>query len=128
MPYKRFDLAIEACNRLGIKLTVVGRGPDTERLKKLTGSTVEFTGYISDEELVERAHKAQYFLFPNEEDFGIAAVEALAAGLPVIAYGKGGALDIVENHETGILFNKQTVASLVQAIEKQKPPTLAAIF
>jgi len=118
VPYKRFDLAIEAANTMGFELTIIGSGPDTERLKKLAGPTVHFTGRVSDEELVERAHHAQGFLFPNEEDFGLAAVEALAAGVPVIAYGKGGALDIVQDGETGVLFTEQTVASLVAAIRR----------
>ncbi len=118
VPYKRFDLAIEACNKLGRKLTVIGSGVDTERLKSLAGPTVEFTGRISDEELENRAHKAKAFLFPNEEDFGIAAVEAIAAGTPVIAYKKGGALDIVQDGETGVFFENQTVDDLAGAIEK----------
>jgi len=118
VPYKRFDLAIEACNKLGVDLTIAGTGSDTERLKKLAGSTIKFVGRISDGELVRLAHDSEAFLFPNEEDFGIAAVEALAAGLPIIAYGKGGALDIVSDGETGILFHEQTVDSLAIAIKK----------
>ncbi len=117
VPYKRFDLAIEACNRLATQLTVVGSGPDTERLKKLAGPTITFVGRVSDEELVKLAHNHKAFLFPNEEDFGISAVEAMAAGLPVVAYKKGGALDIVDDGVTGILFEKQTVDSLIAAIE-----------
>ena len=116
VPYKRFDLAIEACNQLKRPLTIVGTGPDTERLKKLAGPTITFTGRISDEELVKHAHHAQGFLFPNEEDFGISAVEAIAAGVPVIAYKKGGALDIVQDGETGVFFEKQTVESLMDAM------------
>jgi len=118
VPYKRFDLAIEACNQLGAQLTIIGSGPDTERLKKLAGPTITFTGRISDEELVKRAQSAKAFLFPNEEDFGISAAEALAAGTPVIAYAKGGALDIVQDGETGVLFKDQTVDSLISAIKK----------
>jgi glycosyltransferase involved in cell wall biosynthesis len=118
VPYKRFDLAIEACNRLGAQLTIIGSGPDTERLKKLAGLTIHFTGRISDEELVARAQSAKAFLFPNEEDFGISAAEALAAGTPVIAYAKGGALDIVQDGETGVLFDTQTVEDLIKAIQK----------
>lgn len=118
VPYKRFDLAIEACNRLGIKLTVVGAGPDTKRLKKIAGPTVTFPGRISDDDLIALAHKARGFLFPNEEDFGISAVEAMAAGLPIIAYKKGGALDIVEDGVTGVFFDNQTAESLIQAIGK----------
>jgi glycosyltransferase involved in cell wall biosynthesis len=118
VPYKRFDLAIEACNYLKAPLTIIGSGPDTDRLKRLAGPTITFTGRISDEELVRRAQSAKAFLFPNEEDFGISAVEALAAGTPVIAYAKGGALDIVQDGETGVLFKDQTVDSLIEAMEK----------
>jgi len=118
VPYKRFDLAIEAANTLGVKLTVIGSGPDTARLKKLAGPTVHFTGRVSDKDLVTYAQTAKAFLFPNEEDFGIAAVEALAAGTPVIAYAKGGALDIIQDGETGVLFKNQTVKSLVDAMKK----------
>lgn len=118
VPYKRFDLAIKACNRLKVPLTIISSGPDTERLKKLAGPTITFTGRISDEALVNYAQQSKAFLFPNEEDFGISAVESLAAGTPVIAYAKGGALDIVQDGETGILFNEQTVNSLVDAMQR----------
>lgn len=118
VPYKRFDLAIKACTQLGVPLTVIGSGPDTQRLKSLAGPTVEFTGRVSDEELVSRAQSAKAFLFPNEEDFGMSAVEALAAGTPVIAYKKGGALDIVQEGETGIFFTEQTVDGLINAIKR----------
>ena len=118
VPYKRFDLAIKAANQLGRDLTVIGTGPDTKRLQTLAGPTVRFLGRVSDKELVREVQHAKAFLFPNEEDFGITAVEALAAGTPVIAYGKGGALDIVQDRETGVLFDEQTVEGLVKAIEK----------
>lgn len=118
VPYKRFDLAVEAANQLGVSLTVIGAGPDTARLKKLAGPTVQFTGRVSDKELVRLAQSAKGFLFPNEEDFGISAVEALAAGTPVIAYAAGGVLDIVQDGETGVLFKQQTVESLVAAIKR----------
>ncbi|HEY8992965.1 MAG TPA: glycosyltransferase [Candidatus Microsaccharimonas sp.] len=118
VPYKRFDLAVEAANQLGAQLTIIGSGPDTARLKKLAGPTVKFTGRVSDKELVRLAQSAKGFLFPNEEDFGISAVEALAAGTPVIAYAKGGALDIVQDGETGVLFKQQTVESLVAAMKR----------
>jgi glycosyltransferase involved in cell wall biosynthesis len=118
VPYKRFDLAIQAANELNVPLTVIGSGPDTDRLKSLAGPTITFTGRISDEELVHRAQSAKAFLFPNEEDFGISAVEALAAGTPVIAYKKGGALDIVQDGETGIFFEEQTVKSLTSAMRR----------
>ena len=118
VPYKRFDVAIEACNQLGAHLTVIGSGSDTARLKKLAGPTITFTGRVSDKELVRLAQSTKGFLFPNEEDFGISAVEALAAGTPVIAYARGGALDIVQDGETGVLFKDQTVESLVAAMKR----------
>lgn len=118
VPYKRFDIAIQACNQLEAPLTIIGSGPDTARLKKLAGPTVKFTGRISNEALVKIAQHSKAFLFPNEEDFGISAVEALAAGTPVIAYAKGGALDIVEDEVTGILFKEQSAKALIEAIER----------
>lgn len=118
VPYKRFDLAIQAANELKVPLTIAGTGPDTERLKALAGPTVKFVGRISDAALVKLAQSSKAFLFPNEEDFGISAVEALAAGTPVIAYKKGGALDIVQDGETGVFFEEQTVESLVAAMRR----------
>lgn len=118
VPYKRFDLAIKACNKLQVPLTIIGSGPDTERLKSLAGPTISFPGRVSDEELVRIAQHSKAFLFPNEEDFGISAAEALAAGTPVIGYAKGGVLDIVQDGETGVLFQEQTVDSLIEAITR----------
>lgn len=118
VPYKRFDLAIQAANVLGAELTIASSGPDTERLKAMAGPTVTFVGRLSDDELVRLAQSSKAFLFPNEEDFGISAVEALAAGTPVIAYKKGGALDIVQDGETGLFFEEQTVESLVDAMKR----------
>lgn len=118
VPYKRFDLAIKACNELKLPLTVVGAGPETETLKALAGPTVTFTGRVSDDELVQLARSAQAFLFPGDEDFGIAPVEALAAGTPVIAYKSGGALDYVIEGKTGTFFETQTVDSLKLALKK----------
>jgi glycosyltransferase involved in cell wall biosynthesis len=118
VPYKRFDLAIQACNQLGADLTIIGSGPDTARLKKLAGPTIRFLGRVSDKELVKRAQSAKAFLFPNEEDFGMSAVEALAAGTPVVAYAKAGALDIVRDDETGVLFKRQTVEDLVASMKR----------
>lgn len=118
VPYKRFDLAIKACNALKKDLTIIGSGPDLERLKSLAGPTIHFTGRVSDDELVDYAQHAAGFLMPNEEDFGIAAVEALAAGTPVIGYARGGVLDIVDDGETGVLFSDQTIESLADAIRR----------
>lgn len=117
VPYKRFDLAIQACNKLKAPLIIIGKGPETEALKKIAGPTVTFTGRISDEELIAYAHSAQAFLFPGEEDFGISPVEAMAAGLPVIAYKSGGALDYVTDGKTGTFFNEQTVDALASCLQ-----------
>lgn len=116
VPYKRFDIAVEACNKLGLPLTIVGEGPETPRLKQIAGPSVKFTGKVSDEELVELAHKAKYFIFPSEEDFGIAPVEAIAAGLYVIAYKGGGALDYINPGTNGTFFNNQSTTSLIKSI------------
>ena len=118
LAYKRFDIAVRACNKLQLPLTVIGDGPTTEQLKEIAGPTITFTGHVSDAELVDRAQHAKAFLSPSEEDFGISAAEALAAGTPVIAYGKGGIQDIIQDGETGILFKEQTVDSLVAAIKR----------
>lgn len=118
VPYKRFDLIIKACNQLQLPLTVVGKGPATAALKKLAGPTINFTGFISDTELATLTAAADGFIFAADEDFGISPVEAMAAGLPVIAYQSGGALDYVIEGKTGLFFNEQTTASLVAALQR----------
>lgn len=116
--YKRFDLAIEACNILGKRLIVVGTGNEEDNLKKIAGPTIEFKGYCSNEEMLHYYAKAKAFLFPGLEDFGFTPVEAQSGGTPVIAYGKGGALETVKDGETGLFFYEQTVDALVDCIEK----------
>lgn len=116
--HKRFDLAIKACNELQAPLTVVGSGPETPRLKALAGPTVTFTGRLEHDKLVRALAKSAFFIFPNVEDFGIVAVEAQAAGVPVIAYRGGGALDSVVEGVTGEFFDAQTIDSLVTALKK----------
>ncbi len=116
--HKRIDLAIRACNELGKKLIVIGDGPETPRLKDMAGPTIEFKGRISDEKTAQYLAQAEAFLFPNEEDFGIVAVEAQAAGTPVIGYRAGGALDIIEEGVTGEFFDKQSPESLMGVMEK----------
>ncbi len=118
VPYKRGDLAIEACNQLGRRLIVVSDGPFMKRMQALAGDKTEFSGWITDEEFNSYVKQSAAFLFPGEEDFGISPVEALAAGLPVIAYARGGALDYVVDAETGVLFDEQTVGSLAAAIQR----------
>jgi glycosyltransferase involved in cell wall biosynthesis len=116
VPYKRFDLAIEACNRLQLPLVVIGKGRDEERLKRMAGPTIRFLGRLSDEEVIHYYRHCRAFLFPGDEDFGITPLEAQAAGRPVIAYGAGGALASVVNGVTGLFFREQTVESLVEVL------------
>ncbi len=116
VPYKRFDLAIEACNRLRLPLVVIGKGRDEERLKRLAGPTIRFLGRLSDEEVIHYYRHCRAFLFPGEEDFGITPLEAQAAGRPVVAYGSGGALASVVDGVTGAFFQEQTVESLAEVL------------
>lgn len=132
VPYKRFDLAIEACNELGAELDIIGDGPELANLRMIAGSTIRFLGRASDEALEDAAQQADAFLFPGEEDFGIAPVEALSAGLPVIAYRSGGALDYVKAGKTGVVFVDQTKQALIDAIKRFHPkdfdPKTVALF
>ena len=125
VPYKRVDLAIEACTKTGRRLLVVGSGPELERLKAMAGPTVEFLGWVSDEHLAGLYARARAFLFPGEEDFGITPLESMASGRPVIAYAKGGALETVVAPDdpagrpaTGIFFNRQDAGALLAALEE----------
>ena len=116
VPYKRADLAVAACTRLGRPLKVAGTGRDLERLRAIAGPTVEFLGHVPDDDVPALLAGARALLFPGEEDFGIVPVEAQAAGTPVIAYGVGGARDSVIDGTTGLLFAEQTVDGLAAAI------------
>lgn len=117
--YKRIDLAVAACTKLGRRLVVIGTGDEESRLKAMAGPTVEFKGGgLSDEEVRGYYLRAKAFLFPGEEDFGITPVEAQSAGTPVLAFGRGGACETVEDGRTGLLFHAQTVESLAECIEK----------
>ena len=120
-PYKRIDLAVAACSQLGLSLTVIGNGPEHAKLVKMADATITFVTDASDAQVANYLAAAQAFIFPNLDDFGIAAVEALAAGTPVIAYHAGGALDYVIEGKTGVFFNEQTVASLSQALQSFDP-------
>lgn len=114
--YKRVDLAIDACNRLGRRLVVIGEGPEDRRLRRLAGKTVTLLGAQPDDVLQKHYAACRALLFPGEEDFGIVPVECMASGRPVIAYARGGALDTVRDGETGVLFDRQTVDSMSDAI------------
>lgn len=116
--YKRIDLAIEACNELKIKLIVIGDGPERVKLEKIAGNTIQFLGRVSNEQIKEYYSKCKAFIFPGEEDYGITPLEAQASGRPVIAYGKGGALETIIPDKTGVFFYEQTTKSLIDAINR----------
>jgi glycosyltransferase involved in cell wall biosynthesis len=116
IPYKRIDLAVEAFTKLGAELRIVGSGRDEKRLRAMAGKNIKFLGRLSDQEAREQLAGCRAFIFPGEEDFGIAPVEAQAAGKPVIAYGAGGALATVLPGQTGVLFQQQTPQALANAV------------
>lgn len=121
VPGKRTELLIEACNRLGRRLVVVGGGPEEARLRALVGPTVEMTGRISDDRLKALYREARAFLFAADEDFGIATVEAQSYGLPTIAFGHGGSLEILSDGSDGaapdaVFFGTQTSEAVAEAI------------
>ncbi|MDO8425531.1 MAG: glycosyltransferase [bacterium] len=115
-PYKKVDLAIEACNRLKLPLVVIGKGEDEARLRSLAGPTITFKGYATEAEKRELLADAVAFIHPQEEDFGITAVEAMAAGRPVIAFRRGGACETVVDGVTGVFFDEQSWEGLADAI------------
>lgn len=115
VPYKRIDQAVAACTHLGRRLIVIGAGPERARLEALAGPTVRFLGWQPDEIIRDHYRRCRALLFPGEEDFGIVPVEALACGAPVIALGRGGAAETVDN-SIGRLHNEPTVAALETSI------------
>jgi len=117
-PYKRIDLAVEAFNRTGASLKIVGTGPEYRALRKSARANVEFLGAASAKDLRRLYRGAAAFLLPGEEDFGIATLEAQACGTPAIAFGRGGSLETVVPGETGLLFDEPTVAGLLGALDK----------
>jgi glycosyltransferase involved in cell wall biosynthesis len=116
VPYKRIDLAIQACSKLGRRLVVIGDGPDRARLESLQGRTVTFLGRQPDSVVVEHLSRCAALVFTGEEDFGMAPLEANASGRPVIAYRGGGAIDNVIEGETGLFFDVPSTASVEAAI------------
>jgi glycosyltransferase involved in cell wall biosynthesis len=120
-PYKRFDLAVEACTKLNVPLTVIGNGPDHDKLVDMAGPRVNFLNKVSDQDITHYFQRAEAFIFPGIDDFGIVAVEALAAGTPVIAYKAGGVLDYVKENKTGLFFEEQTTESLSEALKNFDP-------
>jgi len=115
-PYKRVDLAIAAFTRLGLPLLIAGRGTLESELRAVAPANVEFLGWVSDEELRRLYRSCRALVFPGQEDFGIVPVEAQACGRPVVAYGKGGALETVLDGRTGVFFSEPTAESLAAAV------------
>lgn len=128
VPYKRLDLAVEASNRLGFHLVIIGEGPELRNLKRIAGKKVEFLGWQPQEVLKDYYARCRAFIFPAEEDFGITPLEAMCSGKPVIAYERGGASETVipvngvsaywpsEDGPTGVFFPAQTPESLMEAV------------
>ncbi len=123
VPYKRIDLAVEACSSLGKRLVVIGAGPEAARLSQIAGSTVELVGWCSNEEIRRQMRHCRALLFPGNEDFGIVPVEAQACGTPVIAYRDGGATETIIDATTadvgtGWFFREQSCTALAETIEQ----------
>jgi len=123
VPYKRLDLAVAACRRLGRRLKIIGRGPELARLERAAGPTVEFLGWRTDEEIRNHLRRCRALVFPGHEDFGIVPLEASACGAPVIALRRGGATETILAADaatpgTGLFFDEPTVEALAGAIEE----------
>lgn len=115
--WKRLDIAIQACNKLSLKLKIAGEGPDTKRLKSLAGPTIEFLGYISEDKKIQLLANCLALIHPQHEDFGLVPLEAQAVGRPVIAFGQGGALETIIPGVTGEFFYEQTPEALVSVLK-----------
>jgi glycosyltransferase involved in cell wall biosynthesis len=116
--HKRVDILVQAFSQLNLPLLIIGDGPELPRLKNMAKSNIHFLGYQSDDKVAEYLGKARGFICATEEDFGIAIVEAQAAGCPVIAYGQGGALETVMDGITGIFFTEQSPECLMETVRR----------
>jgi glycosyltransferase involved in cell wall biosynthesis len=116
--YKRHDIAIEAFNKLGLPLKIIGRGPEMKRLQKMAKSNIEFLGRVDDKQLAKYYSECRAFIFPQEEDFGIVAIEAMASGRPIIAFRGGDIPEHMEEGKMGIFFNNQTAEDIIKAVNK----------
>ncbi len=115
--WKRPEIVVEACTRLGLDLVVAGYGRSETQLRRIAGPTVRFAGRVDDVAMRKLYAECKAFILPSEEDFGITPLEAMASGRPVIAYGRGGVLDTVIPGKTGVLFPRQTSESLAEALQ-----------
>ena len=120
LPYKKTDIVIKAFNELGLPLIIVGKGPEEKGLKKIAQKNIKFLGSIYGDALKNLYSQTKAFIFPQEEDFGIAPVEVMASGRPVIAYNGGGAKETVIENVNGTFFNEQTPEALIDAIKRFK--------
>jgi len=120
LPYKHYDIVVEAFARNGKELHLVGSGPDEEKLRKIAQGkdNIKFLGRLNDEEAQLEFRECRAFIFASEDDFGIVPVEAMAAGKPVIAYGRGGALETVEDGKTGIFFDEQSADCIIKTVDR----------
>ena len=116
LPYKRVELAIDACAQLGAHLIVVGSGPDEHRLRAMAGPLVEFAGRVDDERRRKLIARARAVIVPGVEDFGLVAIEAAAAGRPTAAFAAGGSLETVVEGETGLFFSQPSAQALAQTL------------
>lgn len=116
--YKKHDITIKAFNKLGLPLKIIGRGPELKRLRKIAKSNIEFLERVNDESLPEYYANCKAFIFPQEEDFGIVAIEAMSAGRPLIAYRGGDIVENLEDEKTGVFIEKQNPQSIINAVNK----------
>ncbi len=116
--YKRVDIIVEAATKGNIPLTVIGDGPEMDRLQSLAGPTVKLAGFVDEATVKAQLSRSSAFVFAANEDFGIVPVEAMAAGVPVLAYGVGGATETVVSGTSGLFFTEQTAESLLAAWDK----------
>jgi len=119
-PQKRIDIAVEAFNKLGLSLKIIGTGKEFKSLKSLSKPNIEFLGYLTDEEVADYYKSCRAVVIPGEEDFNLVAVEAQSFGKPVIAFGRGGVTETVIDGKTGWFFKEQTAKSLINLVLKFK--------
>ncbi len=117
VPYKRVDLLIQAFNQLALPLDIIGDGSEKSHLQRLAGPTVRLLGHLDDRDLAQRLEVARAFVFAAEEDFGIAPLEAMASGAPVIAWSRGGCRETVVDGQTGILYHEQSAPAICSAVQ-----------